>query len=1023
MPKRTFQELLRARTVEFLESPYVKINTIAGKVRPLKIINIDCTIGNISRNAIFYVVDSPLNYCILSNESIGLFKLNLNFENFCVYQNGRNISTELTVENNQSNYIFLTYDNDESNHAERHYSENIDNCCDNFHSSINNNCDSGINDSVKLNKLLNTYDHVFAKSKYDVGCIRLEPQRVVLESELPISMRPYRASVKDNEEIKKQIDELLAADIIKPSHSPYSAPITLAYKKDENSKSRMCIDYRKLNSITRTDSEPIPLLNAILDQLTNAKIFSTLDLASGYWHIQIDEKDTEKLAFTSNFGLYEWKRLPFGWKNAPAIFQRTLRQILNKYEIKFALNYFDDIIIFSNSFEEHITHLKTLFSICEKENIKLKFSKCQFAQRKIKFLGYEVEEGKYQPNNANIEIIKKLQPPKNVKDLQRFLGSVNVYNKFIKDYAKLRVPLNKLLKKDVKFEWTDECQQAFKSLKDALISKPVLTIHNPNYPCHIFVDASGKAIGAVLKQQHPDGSLHPIAYHSRKLKSYEQNYAITELECLAIIDAVDKFYCYLHGTHFTIHTDHASLVWLKNIKNPTGRLFRWSLKLSMYNFDIKYKKGSTNHEADMLSRNPISHHITVNAPLLTIQEIELHQNLDNVGGGKYKKINNVWTIRKQGLIKIVVPFSLRLKLLEKAHLDYGHLGISAMLNLISPQYYWFGITKDVYNSVKHCEVCQINKKSRQKRFGLLQMLPPTNEPFDILAIDTVGGLNYYNSTKKYLHIVIDHATRYIWTFASKNVNTDTYINCLMQSFKNQMPRKILSDRNGAFTSSKFKHFLKRNNITQLLTTAHRPQTNGKNERVNQTLITRLKCKLNSHPGNVSWTKLLREVTEEYNNTPHNVTKFSPAYLMLGKFPHKNLIDNQEIYPPIEEARKIARERTIKHHAINKERYDTHFKESKFNVGDIVMYEEFHYPNTPKLTPPYSGPYKILKQISNVNFEIDKPNALTKKDSEIVHCTRLRHFNPAENFKLEPRKSKIPISVPKAPKATKTKVKN
>ncbi|KFM72322.1 Retrotransposable element Tf2 protein type 3, partial [Stegodyphus mimosarum] len=317
-----------------------------------------------------------------------------------------------------------------------------------------------------------------------------------------------------------------------------------------------------------------------------------------------------------------------------------------------------------------------------------------------------------------------------------------------------------------------------------------------------------------------------------------------------------------------------------------------------------------------------------------------------------------------------------------------------MLNLLSPQYYWPGIVQDVRNYCKHCEICQFNKKSKQKKFGLMQNLPSVSEPFEILSIDTVGGLNYYNSTKRYIHIIIDHATRYIWTFASKSVTTDTYINCLKQIFQIQVPKKILSDRNAAFTSSKFKHFLRNHNVKQLLTTANRPQTNGKIERVNQTIITRLKCKLNSYQGNIAWTKLLPQVTEEYNNTPHSVTKFPPSYLMYGKLPYDSLIQNQELYPSIEEARKIAQKRSDDYHNVNKERYDIHFKPSNFKIGDLVMYEKFQYPNTRKLSPPFSGPYKILKQYSEVTYKIDKPNPLTKKKSEIVHSTRLRPFNPA-----------------------------
>ncbi|GBO21259.1 Transposon Ty3-G Gag-Pol polyprotein [Araneus ventricosus] len=764
-----------------------------------------------------------------------------------------------------------------------------------------------------------TNAQVFSKDKYDVDALRVEPQRIVLYSDLPVSLRPYRTSPVEEHEIKSQVEKLLQAGLIKESNSPYSSPVTLAFKRDEGKKTRLCIDFRKLNALCKSDSEPLPLMDSLLDKLSKAKIFSSLDLASGYWHVPIHPKDTEKLAFCTNFGLYEWCRLPFGIKVAPAIFNRLIRRILTKYKIDFACNYFDDIIVYSSSELEHWKHLKTIFEICEKENIKLKLSKCVFAQTKISFLGYEIEQGKVSPNNANIETIKKLQAPTNVKELQRFLGSVNVYNKFIPQYVKLRYPLNQLLKKDVKFNWTNECQDAFDKLKETLTTKPVLNLYNPDVTCHVFVDASQKSVGAVLKQPDASDILHPIAYHSRTLRDYEKNYAITELECLAIVDALDKFYYYLHGQKFVIHTDHAAVVWLKNVKNLRGRLFRWSLKLSMLDYEIKYQKGCTNIEADMLSRHPVSHHLQHAVHLLDINEIKTQQKNDNLCGPKYHEVKDVIVIKKRNLYKIVVPFSLRLKLLNQAHEQFGHPGVQKMLNLITPQYYWPNITSDITEFVKHCSVCQLNKKRKQKRFGLLQQVPPTSTPFECISVDTVG--------------------------------------------------------------------------------AHHPQTNGKVERVNQSLVTRLKCKVHSTSTKVPWTKLLESVTNEYNLTPHSITKYPPAYLLLGTLPYDSPIGQNSYYEPVNEARNLALQRTIDYHNKNKVRYDARFVDKKFNPGDFVVYEEFHYPNTRKLTPPFSGPYEVIKQYSEVTYEINKPNPLTKQATQIVHISKLRCFHSPDKLKL------------------------
>ncbi|GBM28454.1 Transposon Tf2-9 polyprotein [Araneus ventricosus] len=841
-----------------------------------------------------YVLDHTLPYIILGMPELSKYDITIDCSKQKICQNGKNLNKSQNDKNhsNDKNKQNISLHISECKQINSHCSQTTEDQVNPPQSVTENKCE--LRKEVK--DIIKNFDSVSSKDKYDAGALRVEPQRIVLNSDLPVSLRPYRTSPVEEQEIKSQVEKLLQAGLIKESNSPYSSPVTLAFKRDEGKKTRLCIDFRKLNALCKSDSEPLPLMDSLLDKLSKAKIFSSLDLASG-------------------------------------------------------------------------------------------------------FLGYEIEQGKVSPNNANIETIKKLQPPTNVKELQRFLGSVNVYNKFIPQYAKLRYPLNQLLKKDVKFNWTNECQDAFDKLKETLTTKPVLNLYNPDVTCHVFVDASQKSVGAVLKQPDASDILHPIAYHSRTLRDYEKNYAITELECLAIVDALDKFYYYLHGQKFVIHTDHAALVWLKNVKNLRGRLFRWSLKLSMFDYEIKYQKGCTNIEADMLSRHPVSHHLQHAVHLLDINEIKTQQKNDNLCGPKYYEVKDVIVIKKKNLYKIVVPFSLRLKLLNQAHEQFGHPGVQKMLNLITPQYYWPNITSDITEFVKHCSVCQLNKKRKQKRFGLLQQVPPTSTPFECISVDTVGGFNYYNSTKKFLHIVIDHATRHVWAFPSKNENSETYINILKQIFQIQVPVKLLTDRNAAFTSSRFKKFLRNYNVKHLLTTAHHPQTNGKVERVNQSLVTRLKCKVNSTSTKVPWTKLLESVTNEYNLTPHSITKYPPAYLLLGTLPYDSPIGQNSYYEPVNEARNLALQRTIDYHNKNKIRYDARFVDKKFNPGDLVVYEEFHYPNTRKFTPPFSGPYEVIKQCSEVTYEINKPNPLTKQATQIVHISKLRCFHSPDKLQL------------------------
>ncbi|UYV78642.1 K02A2.6-like, partial [Cordylochernes scorpioides] len=811
---------------------------------------------------------------------------------------------------------------------------------------------------------------------------------------IPIAQKPYRTSFYNNAEIQKQITELLKYDIIRPSSSPYSSPALLVTKKSDapNHPTRLCIDYRKLNQKTVPEHTPIPLIEQIIDRLSQSKIYTILDIKNAYWHIPIDEKDRHKTSFVTQLGCYEWNRLPYGLKKAPSQFERIMKSVFTKHNIQYALNYFDDIIIHSKTYEEHIKHLDDILGIFEQEDIKLNLNKCKFLQKEIQFLGYTINSGKYTPNNTNIEAILKLNRPYNIKTLQRFLGTINIYNKFIPHYAQIRAPLNELLLKNAPWLWSAKHEQAFQTLKNSLISQPVLYIYDPSKPCHLFTDASNLGISGVLKQPDEQGILHPIGYFSRKLHPYEQNYTASEIETLAIINSVQRFHTYIHNIHFTLHTDHLPLKWLKNVKNPQGRLFRWSLLLSQYDFDIKHIKGLHNIEADMLSRSPVSHYLTIN-------EIKEHQFTEHINSNKIKIQNGIYIVRKKGFNRAYVPQSLRQKLLHKVHTNHGHIGTTQMTKILFPYYYWPYMTKDIANFTKHCETCQFNK-SRDNRiiYGPLQQMPIATHPNHIFSLDTMGGLQNYGTTKHSIHMIVDHHSRFLWTFPTKSVSTDSYITCLKNLFQINKPEILITDRNAAFLSNKFKHFLEKNNVKHLLTSAHHPETNAKVERLNSTIINRLRCEYNSSL-KIPWTKYIPKITESYNTTIHTITGFTPKFLYYGIQP-QYIEHTTEKHTPIEDARKLSIERTIKSHEHSKQLYDIKHPEPIFKVGDQVLVKTFIYPNTGKLTQRYIGPFKILKQFSPVTYEIDKPNIPQNKKTEIIHSNKLKLFYPETDFLLQ-----------------------
>ncbi|UYV60362.1 hypothetical protein LAZ67_1000951 [Cordylochernes scorpioides] len=584
------------------------------------------------------------------------------------------------------------------------------------------------------------------------------------------------------------------------------------------------------------------------------------------------------------------------------------------------------------------------------------------------------------PSTRNIETIHAIQQPHNRKTLRSFLSAVNAYKKFIPDYACLRTPLNNLLKKDVTWVWDEKCQKAFTGLKESLTTHPILHLYREGLPCQVYCDASTLGIAGILKQVHPDGKIYPVQYFSRSLRSHERNYSISELECLAIVESVDKFRVYLMGRKFTIFSDHHALQWLKTIKNPSGRLFRWSLRLSSYEYEVRYIKGTQQYEADLLSRNPFY-------GFLDASLIKNHQPSPSGNSSLTIDHNGLHTISRKGVTKIIIPKTLTNKLLHTVHTQYNHPGISQMTRLISAQYYWQGMSKDITQKVKTCPTCQLTKGPLGPTYGELGQPPEAKEPFDLLSLDTIAGFAKYGNAKVYLHVVVDHFSRYTRTFPSKSTSIFTYQQVLKRVLQDGSPKRLLTDRAPAFTSPKFRSFLLNRSIHPLLTTSNNPQANGLCERLNAIFTGKLRLLHLENP-KIAWTKLVKRITSIYNNTPHSVTGFSPIYLMFGVLPPE-LSDHTTPYPDIDKARKIAHTRTQNKHLRDKNVYDQRHKQPHFEIGDLVLVKIYHHPYTGKLAPYFTRPYTILEIISpNVIRGSPMGSPLSTIAAEIV----MSHFD-------------------------------
>jgi hypothetical protein len=456
-------------------------------------------------------------------------------------------------------------------------------------------------DKRKVEELLLRYESVLEYDQEKPNIVPNVKHRIVIEeNKKPILQKRYRESPDKRKFIKDEVERMIKAKRIRESYSPWASPVTLAKKKNNNF--RFCIDYRKLNSVTKPDAYPLPRIDELLERYQTARWFTSMDLASGFHQVEMSEEDKEKTAFICSEGLYEFNVMPFGLRNAPGTFQRLMDKVLKDHIGDFVEVYVDDIMIYSKSLEDHMIHIEKVLQKLRDYNLVIKLKKCRFCQKKIEFLGHEIGEEGLKPNSKKIETINNIQEPKTVTEVRSFLGLCSYYRRFVKGFSKIAGPLTELTKKDVPFIWAQGQQESFDKLKKMLVENPILSHPDFSKDFILITDASADGLGAILSQKNENDKEVVIAYASRRTNNNERNYPITDLECLAIIWAVKHFHKFLINTKFKVITDHAALKGLMKDQEPKGRRARWMMELQQYNFEIMHRSGKLNTNADALSR-------------------------------------------------------------------------------------------------------------------------------------------------------------------------------------------------------------------------------------------------------------------------------------------------------------------------------------------------------------------------------------------------------------------------------------
>ena len=463
-------------------------------------------------------------------------------------------------------------------------------------------------------ELLEEYEDVFQSPDEPLGRTGVVKHTIDVQGHPPIKQAPRRLPYHRQEIVKEELKKMLEQDLIRPSDSPWASPIVLVTKKDGTT--RFCVDYRKLNDVTRKDAFPLPRIDESLDTLGGAKYFCTLDLASGYWQVEMAEEDRAKTAFCTKYGLFEFNVMPFGLCNAPATFEKLTERALAGLQWEECLVYIDDVIIFGRTFLEVLQRLARVLERFRLYQLKIKAKKCDLFKKIVEFLGHLVSEEGIQCDPKKLSRVKEWPTPKNVSEVRSFLGLAGYYRKFINNFSTLAGPLVELTQKDVPFTWSERQEFSMQELKKSLLTAPVLAYPDMDRPFLLDTDASGTGIGGVLSQVQPDGEERPVAYASFTLNKSQRRYCTTKRELLAVITMIEHFKQYLVGRHFVVRTDHASLLWLKAFKDPEGILARWLARLELYNFQMKYREGRLHMNADTLSRLVASPTICEDMPRL-----------------------------------------------------------------------------------------------------------------------------------------------------------------------------------------------------------------------------------------------------------------------------------------------------------------------------------------------------------------------------------------------------------------------
>ncbi|GFY59692.1 retrovirus-related Pol polyprotein from transposon 297 [Trichonephila inaurata madagascariensis] len=733
----------------------------------------------------------------------------------------------------------------------------------------------------------------------------------------------------------------------------------------------MCIDYRKLNQKLVKDKFPLPLIEDVLDTLQEAKVYSTLDLRNGFFHVDVDEDCRKYRSFIVPDGQFEFNKVPFGLSTSPGVFQRYVSSIFRDLTRKgIVISYLDDLVIPAKDEKEGLEKLKIVFEVAKNYGLEIKFKKCQFLKKTIEFLGHVVENGTIKPSTAKTQAVRKFPEPTTIKQVQSFLGLTGYFRKYIKDYSTIAKPLSDLTRKENPFVFGTLQKAAFEKLKNIMSEGPLLHIYKYGRRTELHTDACKQGYGAILLQEAEDGKLHPVYYMSKKTNTAEEKYDSYELEVLAIINALKKFRVYLLGQHFKIVTDCSAFQKTMHKKDLITRIARWALQLEEFDYEIEHRAGSRMKHVDALSRYPVMIicNDTLTSKLKKAQEEDgsiqtLKSLLEKQESEEFFERNGILYKYLNGRELIVTPKAMEAELIKLIHEN-------------------------------------ANKKTGKKE-GFLNPISKVNIPLSTYHVDFIGPLPSTNKSYQHILTVVDAFTKFTWLYPVKTVSAENALEKLklqQKTFGN--PVRIITDRGSAFTSKLFNDYCTEENIQHLQIATGIPRGNGQVERIHRTLIPVL-TKL-SLDDSTKWYKYVDRLQRILNSTICRSTKWTPFKLLIGtKMRNKEdirirVLLLEEMAEELQEQREFLRNDAKKNiETIQSENRKTYNKRRKiapmYKEGDLVAIQRTQFGTGLKLRPKFLGPYKITKVNSRDRYEVEKVGHHEGPNSTTTSADLMKYF--------------------------------